>query len=222
MTDTEKKIGYRFKNKALLDNALTHSSYANEKKCESNERLEFLGDSVLSVIVSKYLYKRLPEMREGDLSKLRASLVCEQSLDVFARRIGLDKALKLGHGEEIGGGRRRPSIVSDAFEAVLAAIYLDSDIYAATEWLFANIKNDIEDAINGNHVEDYKTKLQEILQKRNNVEITYEIINEEGQDHLKTFTATVKAGNKLLGTGQGHSKKEAEQHAAKMAIGKIR
>lgn len=222
MTDTEKKIGYKFKNRALLENALTHSSYANEKKCDNNERLEFLGDSVLSVIVSKYLYNRLPQMREGDLSKLRASLVCEQSLDVFARRIGLDKALKLGHGEEISGGRKRPSIVSDAFEAVLAAIYLDSDLYTATEWLFSNIKNDIENAIHGNHVEDYKTKLQEILQKRNNAEISYEIINEEGQDHLKTFTASVKMGDRVLGTGKGHSKKEAEQHAAKMAIGKMR
>lgn len=218
MTDIEKKIDYEFKNISLLMNALSHSSYANEKKCENNERLEFLGDSVLSVIVSKYLYNRLPRTREGDLSKLRASIVCEQSLYKFARRIGIDKALKLGHGEEITGGRERPSIVSDAFEAVLGAIYLDSDIYTATEWLFKHIKNDIEEAVHGKHIEDYKTKLQEILQKQSNEEITYKIIKEDGQAHLKTFTSVVKLGNKLLGSGQGHSKKESEQNAAKMAI----
>ncbi len=218
MTNIEEKIGYKFKNADLLKNALSHSSYANEKRCPNNERLEFLGDSVLSVIMSDYLYKRLSDTREGDLSKLRASLVCEQSLDEVARRMGLHEEIKLGHGEERTGGRTRPSIISDAFEAVLAAIYLDSNLETARKWLISVMRGDIEDAINGKRYEDYKSKLQECLQKTHAGEISYELVKEEGQAHLKTFTVQVMLDKKILGNGSGHTKKEAEQKAAQMAL----
>ena len=218
MTNIEEKIGYKFKNADLLKNALSHSSYANEKKCPNNERLEFLGDSVLSVIMSDYLYKRLSDTREGDLSKLRASLVCDQSLDEVARRMGLHEEIKLGHGEERTGGRTRPSIISDAFEAVLAAIYLDSNLETARKWLISVMCGDIEDAINGKRYEDYKSKLQECLQKTHAGEISDELVKEEGQAHLKTFTVQVMLDKKILGNGSGHTKKEAEQKAAQMAL----
>ena len=204
----------------MLENALTHSSYANENHKKSNERLEFLGDSVLSIIMSDYLYKKLSDTNEGVLSKLRASLVCEQSLDKVARRIGLDEALMLGRGEEMSGGRKRPSIVSDAFEAVLAAIYLDSDIETARNWLLPLMKDDIEDAIAGRRSDDYKTTLQEKIQKNHAGAISYNLVKEEGQAHLKSFTVQVLLDGKKIGTGTGSSKKEAEQNAAKMALSK--
>ena len=220
MINIQRRIGYKFKNIRLLENALTHSSYANEKHLKSNERLEFLGDSVLSVIISDYLYKKMSDTNEGDLSKLRANLVCEQSLDKVARRIGLDEGLMLGRGEEMTGGRKRPSIVSDAFEAVLAAIYLDSDIETARNWLLPLMKNDIEDAIAGRRSGDYKTALQEKIQKQHSGTISYEIIKEEGQAHMKNFTVRVLLDDREIGTGTGSSKKEAEQNAAKMALSK--
>lgn len=220
MINVQRRIGYKFKNIRLLENALTHSSYANEKHLKSNERLEFLGDSVLSVIISDYLYKKMSDTNEGDLSKLRANLVCEQSLDKVARRIGLDEGLMLGRGEEMTGGRKRPSIVSDAFEAVLAAIYLDSDIETARNWLLPLMKNDIEDAIAGRRSGDYKTALQEKIQKQHSGTISYEIIKEEGQAHRKNFTVSVLLDDREIGTGTGSSKKEAEQNAAKMALSK--
>lgn len=220
MINVQRRIGYKFKNIRLLENALTHSSYANEKHLKSNERLEFLGDSVLSVIISDYLYKKMSDTNEGDLSKLRANLVCEQSLDKLARRIGLDEGLMLGRGEEMTGGRKRPSIVSDAFEAVLAAIYLDSDIETARNWLLPLMKNDIEDAIAGRRSGDYKTALQEKIQKQHSGTISYEIIKEEGQAHMKNFTVSVLLDGREIGTGTGSSKKEAEQNAAKMALSK--
>ncbi len=221
MTGIEEKIGYNFKNKALLQNALTHSSYANEHHEKSNERLEFLGDSVLSIIMSDYLYKRMSKINEGDLSKLRASLVCEQSLDKAARRIGLHEAIKLGRGEEMTGGRERPSIVSDAFEAVLAAIYLDSDINTASKWLLSLMRGDIEEAVEGRRSADYKTELQERIQKNHSGVISYELEKEEGQAHLKKFTVSVMIDDRRIGTGTGGSKKEAEQHAAKMALDRL-
>lgn len=220
MISIQQKIGYKFKDIRLLENALTHSSYANENHKKSNERLEFLGDSVLSIIMSDYLYKKMSDTNEGDLSKLRASLVCEQSLDKVARRIGLDEALMLGRGEEMSGGRKRPSIVSDAFEAVLAAIYLDSDIETARNWLLPLMKDDIEDAIAGRRSGDYKTALQEKIQKQHSGTISYEIIKEEGQAHMKCFTVRVLLDDREIGTGTGSSKKEAEQNAAKMALSK--
>lgn len=219
--NTEKNIGYKFKDISLLDNALTHSSYANEHHCHSNERLEFLGDSVLSIIMSDYLYKHMAKTNEGDLSKLRASLVCEQSLNAVARRIELDKSIKLGKGEEMTGGRNRPSIVSDAFEAVLAAIYLDSNIETAAKWLIPLMQKDIEDAIAGRRASDYKTELQEYMQSKHSEPLSYKLVGEEGQAHLKTFTMEVFIGNRRIGKGKGSSKKEAEQNAAKNALDKL-
>lgn len=216
----EKSIGYHFQDSTLLSIALTHSSYANEHNLRSNERMEFLGDSVLSIIMSDYLFRHMHNVNEGDLSKIRASLVCEQSLDVVARRIGLHEAIKLGRGEEITGGRERPSIVSDAFEAVLAAIYLDSDIHTATQWLIPLMQHDIEDAIGGRRTMDYKTQLQEKIQKQHSGQISYELIKEEGEAHLKRFTVRAMLSEKQMGIGIGNSKKEAEQNAAKAALKK--
>ncbi len=218
LKEIESKIGYNFNDKSLLSNALTHSSYANEKKIQSNERLEFLGDSVLSIIISEYIYKRLNRINEGDLSKLRASIVCETSLFKAAKRISLDGAIRLGNGEEQTGGRKRPSIVSDAFEAVIAAIYLDGGLEVAREWVLGNTKSDIEEAISGKRNNDYKTALQEKIQKKHLGDIEYQLIEELGMDHNKTFIMGVYLNNEKIGEGEGNSKKEAQQQAAKNAL----
>ncbi|MBR5271741.1 MAG: ribonuclease III [Clostridia bacterium] len=218
LKEIENNIGYTFKEKSLLSNALTHSSYANEKRIASNERLEFLGDSVLGVVISEYIYKRLNGINEGDLSKLRASIVCETSLFKAAKRIGLDEALRLGNGEEQTGGRKRPSIVSDAFEAVIAAIYLDDGLETAREWVLSHTETDIEEAISGKRNNDYKTTLQEKIQKSHIGEVSYELIRESGLDHNKTFVMGVYVNDEKLGEGEGQSKKEAQQQAAKYAL----
>ena len=218
LKEIENNIGYTFKEKSLLSNALTHSSYANEKRIASNERLEFLGDSVLGVVISEYIYKRLNGINEGDLSKLRASIVCETSLFKAAKRIGLDEALRLGNGEEQTGGRKRPSIVSDAFEAIIAAIYLDDGLETARKWVLSHTEIDIEEAISGKRNNDYKTTLQEKIQKSHIGEVSYELIRESGLDHNKTFVMGVYVNNEKLGEGEGQSKKEAQQQAAKYAL----
>lgn len=218
----EEKIKYKFKNKELLDNALTHSSYANEHNMASNERLEFLGDSVLGIVISDYLYRHMPDVDEGDLSKLRAGIVCEHSLADAAKRIGIDRAILLSRGEEQNGGRLRPSIVSDAFEAVLAAIYLDGGMSTAAQWVISTMSGELKEALAGRRISDYKTELQEIVQKNHSGNISYELIKEEGQAHLKTFTVRVFLDERSLGAGTGSSKKEAEQHAAKTALEKLR
>ena len=218
----EKKLGYTFKDTKLLTNALTHSSYANERRTVSNERLEFLGDSVLSIIISDYIYKRMAQINEGDLSKLRAGIVCEESLFIAAKRIDLDKAILLGKGEELTGGRKRPSIVSDAFEAVIAAIYLDSGIEAARTWVIDHMKLDIEEAISGKRNKDYKTTLQEKLQKQHLGMVVYKLVSESGRDHDKTFCMAAYLGEQKIGEGKGHNKKEAQQRAAKDALDKMR
>lgn len=220
--DFEKKLGYTFKNKQLIKNALTHSSYANEKKLANNERLEFLGDSVLSVIVSEQLYNRLPEVAEGRLTKLRASLVCEQSLAVFARSVGISEALLLGKGEEMTGGRNRASILSDAFEAVLAAVFLDSGMDNAKKWLLALMKDAIDEAVAGHIYSDYKTALQEAVQHGQSGKITYRTVEEIGPDHMKTFVVEVMCDGAALNRGEGKSKKDAEQNAARIALENIR
>lgn len=209
--------GYSFKNKALLTTALTHSSYGNENSCQCNERLEFLGDSVLSVIVSDYLFKNMPGINEGELSKIRASLVCEHSLAEFAEKIQIGEKLRLGKGEEISGGRKRASILSDAFEAVLAAIYLDSDIEIARNWLLDLMKPALKLALEGKTYHDYKTILQEEVQK-NGGKVTYRIVSETGPDHMKNFIAEVLTNGKKAADGQGMNKKDAEQNAAKKAL----
>ena len=214
MNDVEAKIGYKFKDSKLLETALTHSSYANEARKESNERLEFLGDSVLSIIVSDYLFGRLKGVAEGTLSKYRASLVCEQSLYEISKQISLSELIFLGKGEEMTGGRNRPSIVSDAFEAVIAAIYLDGGLETAREWVLNLMKSSIEETVAGHRSNDYKTMLQEVFQKGNTGKVTYRTIAEKGMDHNKTFEVEVLVDGEPRGKGEGLSKKEAEQHAA--------
>ncbi|MBQ7794817.1 MAG: ribonuclease III [Clostridia bacterium] len=221
MTEFEKKIGYEFKNKKLLTQALTHSSYANERKVGNNERLEFLGDSVLGFITAEYLFTRLKGSQEGSLSKLRASLVCEQSLYDISKKIDLSRYILLGHGEELGGGRERPSVVSDAFEAVLAAIYLDAGLDFAREWLLGVMSDAFEDAISGNRSRDYKTELQEYLQHIKRNRASYRVASESGPDHNKYFEIEVVLDGRVLARAGGTSKKEAEQNAAQLALKKL-
>ncbi len=215
----EELIGYKFRDRKLLINALSHSSYANETKNPggSNERLEFLGDSVLSVVVSDYLYKHLHSVAEGDLTKLRASLVCEKSLHVFAQRIRLGEYILLGKGEENTGGRERPSILADAFEAVIAAVYLDGGIEAARKHILHFIPNDL---VHGAKMAfgDFKTVLQEVVQKNPEEKVEYVLIGEEGPDHNKRFVVEVMLNSQVIGKGRGRSKKDAEQLAAKEAL----
>lgn len=216
----EKAIGYTFRNQELLLNVLRHSSYSNEtKKMQnaSNERLEFLGDSVLSVIVSDYIYRNYANLDEGDLTKIRASVVCENSLAALAARLELGSYMYLGHGEIVTHGRNRKSIVADAFEALLAAIYLDGGIERARAFLLPMLEGAIaESASRGS--EDYKSKLQKIVQQTPEELLEYEQIGEEGPPHDRIFTFTVKLNSNVLGTGSGRSKREAEQAAAREAL----
>lgn len=220
MQQLEKNLGYKFKNISLLSHALTHSSYANEVRCgeSSNERLEFLGDSVLSIIVSEYIYARFPNMPEGELTRLRASLVCEKALCGFAREIGIGKYLRLGKGEDKGGGRERDSILADAFEAVLAAIYLDGGMEIAKPYILKFITRELEHLDEDDDFKDYKTALQEIIQRNPEETVTYLLTGEEGPDHAKTFTVEVRLNSNVIGRGKGRSKKRAEQMAAKQAL----
>ena len=213
-------LGYEFKNINLIQTALTHSSYANESKgkVEFNERLEFLGDSVLGLTVSDYLYRTYPELSEGVLSKLRAKVVSEVSLAQKARELNLGEYLRLGRGEDNIGGRNRASVLADAMESVIGAIYLDGGMETARSFVLKLMVPVIESYAAGKGPQDYKTDLQEYLQSRSSLEITYRIINEEGPDHDKWFTAQVLHGDKPIGQGQGKSKKEAEQQAAKLAL----
>lgn len=214
----EERIGYQFQNHKYLDIALTHSSYANEvkKNLSSNERQEFLGDAVLSIIVSDYLFNTF-HLAEGDLTKLRAAMVCEKSLCEFAEEIGLGQFLKLGRGEEMMGGRTRPSILADAFEALIAAIYLDGGIESARKFVLGFVTDTIENrsefAFN-----DYKTMLQEITQKNPEEKLTYVLVEESGPDHNKKFVVEVHLNSNVIGAGEGGSKKSAEQAAAREAL----
>lgn len=219
-TALEKKIGYRFRNRLLLKEALTHSSAANEKGHETkcNERLEFLGDAVLNLLVSRHLYDRVEELKEGQLSKLRATIVCERSLAELGKTLGLDGILHLGRGEELSGGRERPSIIADAVEALIGSIYLDGGFDAATSFVIANLETTIEKAFSGRLFRDYKTEIQELLQGQGKMEIDYRIDNEIGPDHDKTFFISLWNGEKKLGEGKGKTKKEGEQNAAKAAL----
>ena len=215
----QEKIGYKFKNEKLIIEALSHSSYANEckKQRKNNERLEFLGDSVLSVIVSDYIFEHFKHLPEGELTKLRASLVCEQALFDFSKKIDLGKYIFLGKGEEITGGRERPSIVSDAFEAVIAAIYLDGGLKVASKYVLSFIPEDVKPHSVVSFV-DYKTALQEIIQKKPEEKVEYVLTDESGPDHDKKFTVNVMLNSNVIGTGIGKSKKSAEQNAAKEAL----
>ncbi|QJA09148.1 ribonuclease III [Romboutsia sp. CE17] len=218
----EENIDYKFNNKEYILEALTHSSYSNEnKRYNFNERLEFLGDSVLSIVVSDYLFKNEKELPEGELTKLRASIVCEESLSEVANNIKLGEYMLLGKGEEATGGRERISILADAFEAVIAAIYLDGSIEDAKKFILTNMEDIILDARRGKIFRDYKTHLQEVLQGKGESNIWYKLIDEKGPDHNKRFIMEVGINKDVLGVGEGKSKKEAEQFAARVALNKI-
>ena len=216
--DLEKAIGYSFKNITLLENALTHSSYANEcwhDSLKSNERLEFLGDSVLGVAVAEYLFRNFPERPEGELTKMRADMVCEQALAAIAERLDLGQHMLLGNGEEQTGGRSRASVLADAVESVIAACYLDGGAEAAA--LFINTFVLCNVPVKNLHNMDFKTALQEKVQRRKNQVLTYELLSESGPDHNKSFEVAVRMNGLLWGTGVGSSKKRAEQAAAQAA-----
>ena len=215
----ERVLGHTFQNRALLETALTHTSFANEARhgTKHNERLEFLGDSVLSIVVAEYLFTH-SSLPEGDLTRMRASLVCEAALFGFAQKIDLGRWLRLGHGEELGGGRTRPSVVSDAFEAVIAALYLDGGIEAARAFILPFVTSALTKQ---SAEEDYKTKLQEIVQQNPSERLRYVVASQTGPDHDKHFVVEVHLNSNCIGSGEGHSKKQAEQAAAKEALALI-
>ncbi|MBS4539766.1 ribonuclease III [Clostridium sp. D2Q-11] len=217
-------INYKFDDIKLLNRALTHSSFANEYKkfnLRYNERLEFLGDSVLGLIVSDYIFNNYKDYPEGELTKIRALVVCEPSLAAISKKIDLGRFLLLGKGEESTGGRDRTSILSDAFEAVIGAVYIDGGIEVSRKFILENLLDTIKEAVKGEILLDYKTELQELIQKSNNCCIEYRVIKEEGPDHNKRFFVEVLNNNSVLGRGEGSSKKEAEQEAAKSALKKV-
>ncbi|MCI7370217.1 MAG: ribonuclease III [Firmicutes bacterium] len=222
MKELEKKLNYTFKNSELLKNALTHSSYANENRAEgisSNERLEFLGDSVLGFVTAKHLYSMQPTLSEGKMTRLRAELVCEQSLHGVALDLDLGRYLRMGHGEEKNGGRTRPSILADAVEAVIAAMFLDGGIAAPESFIERMILS--PESIEAHHAADYKTELQELVQQKSGQVLTYAPTGESGPDHAKVFSASVSLNGEVIGEGSGRTKKEAEQAAACQALKKL-
>lgn len=218
MKSLEEKLGYSFRDLALLENALTHSSCANESrgKLQSNERLEFLGDSILGMVVAEHLYRNHPDLPEGELTRIRAALVCEESLVEVAAALNLGHYLRLGKGEEAGGGRHRPSIQADAVEAVLAAVYLDGGIGSARKIIQRYILSREVAGLTSSR--DYKTALQELVQRESGQILQYVLVGEEGPDHAKRFFVEVRLNGEAIGRGKGHSKKEAEQMAARAGI----
>ncbi len=215
----EMAIGHAFRDISLLENALAHSSYANERwhnSLRSNERLEFLGDSILGMIVADHLYRNFPDRPEGELTRMRADMVCEQSLALIAAKIRLGDHLLLGHGEEQGGGRTRNSILADAVESVIAACYLDGGYQAALDFVNQFVLVDIP--VVKFHNEDYKTALQELIQQKKHQQLSYHLTGETGPDHDKRFCVEVRLNGKPIGSGSGTSKKRAEQDAARAAI----
>ncbi len=232
ISEFEKRIGYTFKNRQLIETALTHSSYSHELKgrhieCECNERLEFLGDSVLSIIVSEYLYANYADRHaEGDLTRMRADVVCEKALSRYATKVGLGQFLRLGKGEEKNQGRERKSIIADAFEATLAAIYIDageSGKQVVADYLMPFVKEELESLVNktegGDIAQDYKTHLQQFIQQSDGGEkLEYITVGESGPDHKKIFEVDAMLNSNIIGHGSGHSKREAEQNAARQAL----
>lgn len=215
----EEKLGYKFSDKKLLETALTHKSCSIKgSNIKNNERLEFLGDSILGYSTAEYLYRRYKNLAEGELTKIRSIVVCEKSLFKVAKRIGLGQYIKLGKGEEQTDGRNRPSILSDAMEAVFAAVYLDSNIETARKVIINLIEPEIVEAVVARDYRDFKTLLQELTQKGGGAAPEYELISESGPDHNKTFTVKVSVAGKKLAEGTGSSKKEAEKMAARKAI----
>ena len=221
LEEFERKIAYTFSDKNLLILALTHSPYANETKKgshENNERLEFLGDAVLDMVVSEYMYRHFPKMPEGELTKLRAAVVCEGSLAELSRKLGVGRCLLLGKGEESTGGRSRDSILADAFEAIIGAICMDGGMEAVTKYIMGFMEERIESTKSNFRSLDCKTHLQEVIQKTSKVPLKYAIVDEHGPDHNKVFVAEVTHDGAVLGKGSGKSKKEAEQNAANDAL----
>lgn len=217
--DLEAAIGYRFQNITLLQKALTHSSYANERwhdSLASNERLEFLGDSILGMVVAEHLYRNFPNRPEGELTRMRADMVCEKTLAEVADRVELGRHLMLGHGEEQGGGRTRPSILADAVESVIAASYLDGGMEAARGIIQRFVLCDVP--VTKLHNADYKTALQERVQQRKNQVLCYALVGESGPDHDKQFVVELSLNGEVVGAGTGSSKKRAEQDAARAAM----
>ena len=217
MKKLEENIGYKFKDQNLLKTALTHTSYAYEHNVESNEKLEFLGDSILEFISSIYLFKNYKNLKEGEMTKVRATVVCEKSLYKIAKKHNFSDFLYLGKSEILSGGDR-PAILADSVEAVIAAIYLDGGLEQAKQFIISNLKEEIEIASKNVGQKDYKTVLQEKLQENGEVEIKYTILSETGPDHDKTFEAEVACNNEKLAKGKGKSKKQAEMEAAKKAL----
>ncbi len=214
----EKNIGYKFKNVDLLKKALTHTSYAYENKVESNEKLEFLGDSILEFLSSKYIYKNYPNLKEGEMTKVRATVVCEESLYKIANKHNFSDFLYVGKSERMHQGNRKAAIMADSVEAVIAAMYFDSGLETVEKFIIENLKDEIKIASQNVGMKDHKTVLQERLQINGNVDIKYDIIKEDGPDHDKTFTAEVKLNGKVLATGEGKTKKQAEMDAADKAL----
>ena len=217
----EKSIGYTFKNKKLLKKALTHTSFANERKIESNEKLEFMGDSILEFLSSKYIYNNYQNLKEGEMTKVRAEVVCEDSLYKVAKKHNFSDFLYMGKGEILSGGKDKPAILADCIEAIIAAIYYDSNLENAEKFVIENLKDEIELSTKNVGKKDYKTVLQEELQRNGNVDIKYNVIKTEGPDHDKTFVVEVVCNERRLAIGEGKSKKQAEMQAAKIAIERI-
>lgn len=221
LEEFQEEIGYKFKNINLLQTALTHTSYANENKKESNEKLEFLGDAILEFIVSNYLFKNYHQLKEGKMTKVRATVVCEKSLYQVALKYNFGEMLYLGKSEKKSGGNQKAAILADSVEAVIAAIYEDGGMNQAEKFILNNLRIAIEQESKNAGEKDYKTVLQEELQKNGNVDIQYIIIDEKGPDHDKSFIAEVRFNNKCLARGVGKTKKEAEMQAAKQALENI-
>ena len=218
LEEYEKRIGYTFHNKALLETALTHSSYANENRCQSYERLEFVGDSVLGFVTAEYLFSHFANLPEGQLTKTRAALVCEKSLCGFSRALEAGSFLRLSHGETHSGGRERPSILADVFESTAAAIYLDSGDLERVKAFILRFIGPAAETRSTRAFKDYKTTLQEIIQQNPEERLEYVVTGESGPDHRKHFTVEVHLNSNVIGRGGGKSKKEAEQQAAREAL----
>lgn len=221
----EKKLEYSFRDRDIIIQALVHSSFANEKGQKdiiSYERLEFLGDAILQLIISEYLFTKYPDFPEGELTKFRSRIVCEATLVDCAKALDLGEYMYFGRGEELTGGRERASILADCFESVVAAIYLDGGMSSAQTFVLRIMETKIIDAVTGKIFIDYKTRLQEVIQAQKITQIRYVVLDEQGPDHSKTFQMNVIINDQVVGTGSGRSKKEAEQLAAKMALGRIK
>ena len=218
----EKSIGYTFKNKELLKKALTHTSYAYEKQLESNEKLEFLGDSILEYISSKYIYNNYSNLKEGEMTKVRAEVVCENSLYNVAKSHNFSDFILIGKSEANTGGNQKPAILADSIEATIAAIYFDGGLEEAEKFIINNLKNAIEKSTKNVGMKDFKTVLQEKLQENGDVKIKYTVIKETGPDHNKTFTVKVEVNGKELAIGEGKTKKHAEMSAAKKSLERLK